>query len=225
MHLLLVVATAPEAQQLLAHTPFRLVHEHPFFLAEARISSRSGQEYIVHLLYTGLGMVQTGLSLGHFLAQHRPNAAVQFGVAGSLNRSIPLGSIVEITEDTFCELGAEDHDRFLLPDEIGLNTPVTYRAFPATFAWPPSLSAPAAVGITVNTVHGKADSVAAIQQRFPNAIETMEGAAFFQACARYGIPCRAFRGISNYVEPRNRAAWKLREAAEAVQQLVIGAFL
>lgn len=223
MHLLLVVATPGEALLLRQSFDFQEIENSPCLLLRAYVPGQTGPFATISLLYTGLGMVNTAFALGHVLARLRPDAALQFGVAGTLNTALPLGTVVEVVSDTFSELGAEDHDNFLTPNEMGLNTPVTHSAYAGEIPWPIALTAPQVAAITVNTVHGRAETVTAARQRHPNATESMEGAAFFLACERLGIPCRAFRGISNYVEPRNRASWQLMQAATAVQQHIIQA--
>ena len=40
-------------------------------------------------------------------------------------------------------------------------------------------------------------------------IESMEGAAFFYACRKAGVPFIQIRAVSNYVEKRNRDAWQI----------------
>jgi len=67
-------------------------------------------------------------------------------------------------------------------------------------------------GITVNTAHGDPRSIAAIRERFAPQVESMEGAAFMYACLTHGVPFAQVRTVSNMVERRNRAAWKLTEA-------------
>jgi futalosine hydrolase len=67
-------------------------------------------------------------------------------------------------------------------------------------------------GITVNTVHGDEESIARVRERFDPDVETMEGAAFMYACLIHGVPFAQVRAVSNMVERRNRAAWKLDEA-------------
>jgi futalosine hydrolase len=64
-------------------------------------------------------------------------------------------------------------------------------------------------GITVNTVHGNTASIRKIVKKFNPDIESMEGAAFFFACAQFQIPCLQIRAVSNYVERRNKKNWKL----------------
>ncbi|RYY32368.1 MAG: futalosine hydrolase, partial [Sphingobacteriaceae bacterium] len=40
-------------------------------------------------------------------------------------------------------------------------------------------------------------------------LESMEGAAFFYACRQMDLPCVQIRAVSNYIEKRNRDAWKI----------------
>ncbi len=49
-------------------------------------------------------------------------------------------------------------------------------------------------------------------ERFNPDVESMEGAAFMYACLIHGVPFAQVRAVSNIVERRNRAAWKLDEA-------------
>src|SRR5690606_23292382 len=48
------------------------------------------------------------------------------------------------------------------------------------------------------------------QAKFPHvALESMEGAAVFYACAQEELPCIQVRAISNYVEQRDKSSWKI----------------
>ena len=60
---------------------------------------------------------------------------------------------------------------------------------------------PAVRGITVNTVHGNARTIAAIADRTSPQVESMEGAAFAYACRLSGVPYAWSRGVE-----RRRAA-------------------
>ena len=79
-------------------------------------------------------------------------------------------------------------------------------------------------GITVNTVHGNEKSISGIIERLNPDIETMEGAAFFYVCEKEKQPCIQLRGISNYVEKRNREAWNiplaLKNLTATVKELI-----
>jgi futalosine hydrolase len=53
------------------------------------------------------------------------------------------------------------------------------------------------------------------------AVENMEGAAVAHVAALAGIPVGEIRGISNMVGPRDRASWRVKEAAAAAQEALL----
>src|ERR1700761_3207916 len=71
------------------------------------------------LLTTGVGMVATAFSLGKHLATNQYDLAINLGIAGSFDRNITLGEVVEVIEDGFPELGAEDDEEFLSIEKLG----------------------------------------------------------------------------------------------------------
>jgi futalosine hydrolase len=129
---------------------------------------------------------------------------------------------VHVVRDCVAELGVEDGEQFRSLSELHLPHD---GSGPAPWLWlentaPPASAAlaalPAATGITVNTVHGSERSIAAVQTRLHPQVESMEGGAFMYACAVAGVPFAQVRAVSNRVEPRNRADWKLTEAVAAL---------
>jgi futalosine hydrolase len=169
-------------------------------------------------------MVNTALHLGVALHASRPELAVNFGIAGSLDLQAELGRVCEITEDGFPEMGAESPEGFLDMERLGF--PVLETGAQTFYGRlvnpaPPTGWVPAAPGITVNTVHGLSGTVEATRRRWPVHVESMESAAFFHAMLAFEVPFRAFRGISNHVEVRQRDKWEIRLAAENVQRFLI----
>jgi futalosine hydrolase len=160
------------------------------------------------LLITGVGMVATAYALGRELATNRYDLAINLGIAGSFDRNIPLGDLVEITEDTIAELGAEDDDTFLPIADMGFGESLFKASKPLSEIYRSAALKPA-TAITVNTVHGNEASILKIKKRINPQIESMEGAAFFYACREAGVPCIQIRAVSNYVEKRNRDAWQI----------------
>lgn len=158
------------------------------------------------VLITGVGMTATAFALG----QHLPgnySLVLNLGIAGCYNRSIPLGTLLNITSDEFSELGAEDKDTFLPIDTLGFGQSKYSATSPPSHPLLDSLEK--ANGITVNKVHGSSISIAGIIQRLDPVTESMEGAAVFYCCAQTRTPCLQVRSISNYVEVRNRANWEI----------------
>lgn len=154
------------------------------------------------LLITGVGMVATAFSMGKYLSS-KYSLVVNFGIAGSFDRDIALGTVLNITEDTFAELGAENGNEFLTISDLGFGenhySPKTQK----------SLNLPTAKGITVNCVTGSEKSIKNLIKRLNPTTESMEGAAVFYAGKQLNIDCLQIRSISNYVEPRNKDNWKI----------------
>ena len=76
-------------------------------------------------------------------------------------------------------------------------------------------------GITVNTVHGNQQSIAAIRARCAPHVESMEGAAFLYSCLIRHLPCAEVRAVSNVVEHRNRSVWKVDQAIAALAETAL----
>ena len=115
-------------------------------------------------------------------------------------------------------MGAEADDGFFTLHDLKLlaRDDFPFRDGRLINAEPPAIAAlqqlPHVHGITVNTVHGRDSSIAAVRQRCDPQVETMEGAAFMYACLIRGAPFAEIRAVSNVVEKRNRAAGKRDEA-------------
>jgi len=186
----------------------------------AKLTSHGYGAHEVDVLVTGVGMVPTAAWCAHALARNTYDVALNFGVCGSFDRALAPGTVVHVVADRIAELGAEDGDAFLSIEE--LNLPGEYEF--TNVAPPPNAALhglPAVSGITVNTVHGNERSIAAVMERFRPEVESMEGAAFMYACLVHGVPFAQLRAVSNIVERRNRAAWKLPEAVEALGSAVL----
>ncbi|WP_145857934.1 futalosine hydrolase [Pedobacter suwonensis] len=154
------------------------------------------------LLITGVGMVATAFALGRYLSS-KYSLVVNLGIAGSFDRNIALGTVLNITEDTFAELGAENEDEFLTIVDLGFGenhyTSTTIE----------NINLPTVSGITVNCVTGSEKSIKNLIDRLNPTTESMEGAAVFYACKQLNIKSLQIRSISNYVEPRNKDNWKI----------------
>ena len=201
MKILVVAATVQEIEPLVNTCQLPVIQ---------RQSILNGNNSIqpCNALITGVGMVATAFALGNHLANHTYDLAINLGIAGSFDRSIALGDVVEITQDTFTELGAEDDDQFITLDSLGFGK-TTYATTARLSDYSTELKAQQATGATVNTVHGTESSIITLQRRATPEIESMEGAAFFYACQQAGVPALQIRAVSNYVEKRNRDAWKI----------------
>ena len=169
----------------------------------------------IEILVTGVGMLATSFALGRAFAVAKYDLAINIGIAGSFDREIELGEVVEVTQDQFSEEIIEDGEELKTYSEIGLRKkddfPFTDGLLYSSFQIPHSILKKVN-GITVNTVHGNEANIQAIEKRLSPQTESMEGAAFLFACNSSNVPCLQLRAISNYVEKRNRANWKIELA-------------
>jgi len=188
----------------------------------SRLRSYTHDRHAVDVLTTGVGMVATAMWCSGVFARERYDLVVNGGVCGSFRPALPPGTVVHVTTDRIAEFGAEDGEAFLTVQELQL---LGEDEFPWTCgrlvnSVPPRNGAldqlPVGDAITVNTVHGNEATIARVVERYNPHVESMEGAAFMYACLVHGVPFAQVRAVSNIVERRNRNAWKLREAVDAL---------
>jgi futalosine hydrolase len=75
--------------------------------------------------------------------------------------------------------------------------------------------------VTCATVTGTDRRAAEISARTGGAVESMEGAAVAHAARLMGVRVGEVRGISNLVGDRDRARWRIREAAAAARAALV----
>ncbi|MEI6682644.1 MAG: futalosine hydrolase [Bacteroidota bacterium] len=224
MRILLVAATTFEIRPFLEKIPLvSIISEH--------VSRYQYKEVTVDVLITGVGMVPTSWFLGKQLATEHYHLALNAGIAGTFNKSLVIGSVVNVVEDCIPELGAEDGDHFLSVFDLGLADPDS-RPYQggrlindsideaALVNLAPVSKLPKVKGITSNTVRGNPDSISRIRQLSAADLESMEGAAFLYCCLSEKIPCLQLRAISNLVEERDKSRWNLALALKNLNKVL-----
>jgi futalosine hydrolase len=232
MRILVVAATAFEVSPLISDLRFTIYDlkkglEEKSILSDSEIvnlkSEIANPTSNASILITGVGMVATAFALGRHLASNQYDLVVNLGIAGSFDRDIALGDVLEISSDTFAELGAEDDNEFLSIGKLGFDED-TYQ--PTTkladlYNLFNTFNLKTAGAITVNTVHGNEASIKKVVERLNPQLESMEGAAFFYACREFNVPCLQIRAVSNYVEKRNRDNWNIGLAIKNLNTFAI----
>ncbi|MDN3023383.1 futalosine hydrolase [Streptomyces sp. S.PB5] len=144
---------------------------------------------------------------------------VSAGIAGGFVPHAPVGSLVVADEIVVADLGAETADGFLPVTELGFGV-VSHRPPDALVR-----EAVAATGarsgavLTVSTVTGSAERAATLRHRHPTALaEAMEGFGVAEAAVLHGVPVMEVRAVSNPVGPRDRAAWRIGDALDALTE-------
>ena len=169
----------------------------------------------INVLITGVGMVSTAFWLGKTLSKNTYDFALNFGIAGSFDRNIEIGSVVNVTEDCFAEMGAKDGEEFLSVVDLGLVDTEQF-SLKNNLGIDNSVlnKLPKVSGITVNTVHGDKESIKKVREIYNPSTESMEGAAFLFACLNEKVSCAQIRAISNYIEKRNKDNWNIQLAID-----------
>lgn len=218
MRILVVVATEKEVSSLISDFRFSISD-----LSESPKPSNLNCRLLTancQLLITGVGMVATAFAVGRHLAANQYDLAINLGITGSYNRTIALGEVLEITEDTLAELGADDGDEFVTIDKLGFGTGI-FKPTARLSDFSENFNLKTATAATVNTISGNEAFIEKITEQLNPQTESMEGAAFFYACNEMNVPCLQIRAVSNYVERRNRENWKVSLAIKNLNTFAI----
>ncbi len=177
---------------------------------------------------SGVGPLEAAVSVTRRLAaeQERPRAIVNFGIAGAYYRRQPdepaarLLDICLAERELFGDFGVSyGTDIEPLDASAGagcrdfvLDATLLRRARQILDA--ASLDYRLGTFVTVAGASGTAARGESLQRRYQALCENMEGAAVARACREYSLPMVEVRVISNLVEDRPGAAWKIEAACE-----------
>ncbi|MCY4778744.1 futalosine hydrolase [Sphingobacterium sp. UT-1RO-CII-1] len=165
----------------------------------------------IDFLVTGVGMLATAHKLTKYLTNKKIDLIINVGVGGILNTTDNLGEVYQVAEDYIYDFGAEDNDSFIPIESLGFGNSLFKEKIPNTFL--NNQTVKKVTGITSNKVHGNKKTIIELQKRHTGTIiESMEGAAVFYIAEQEQTNCLQFRSSSNYIEPRNRNTWKIKEA-------------
>ncbi|WP_327374877.1 futalosine hydrolase [Streptomyces sp. NBC_01216] len=190
---------------------------------EAPARPRSGA--LADVLVGGVGPAAVAAATATALAVATApyDLVVSAGIAGGFPSLAPLGSVVVADSLVAADLGAQTPDGFLDVEALGFGRSTHH----APAALTRRVSAALAEGgqrhtvgpvLTVSTVTGTAARAAELTRRHPGAAaEAMEGFGVAEAATAYGVPVVELRAVSNAVGPRDRAAWRIGEALDALR--------
>ncbi len=210
MHPLLIAATSAEIK------PFLKVYT----------SAKTTDFKPVDILITGVGLLATTASLSRQIARKRPSLIIQAGIAGCFDKKIPLGTAVAIERDTVADMGVLENNNWHTLQDLKLAG--TQKKI-YTKGWlvnrqkklltPPGIRL--VKGISVNQITTSSKMVALYRQQFNPVTESMEGAALHYCALLDAIPFLQIRGISNYIGERNKQRWKIKEAIDQTNHLLL----
>ncbi|MFC7373439.1 futalosine hydrolase [Fictibacillus iocasae] len=184
-----------------------------------------GDNERVDVLLAGVGPVSAAIQTTKALQKETYSLVICAGIAGGFTEKAEIGTIAVATEIVSADLGAESPDGFIPLDDLGFGS--STRIVPEEHLVSALSSAIEAAGnittirgpvLTLSTVTGTAETTAALTQREPEAIaEAMEGYGVASAALEFGVPVLELRAISNPIGPRDRSAWRIKDALAALE--------
>lgn len=179
------------------------------------------------VLLTGVGLLGSSFRLTRALAYSDYDLVIGAGIAGAFNRDLALGQCVVVSSEQLADFGAEDGPEFLDAFDMGLEAP-DQPPFTGGRLLNPLEALPGVEdmlvrvsGLTVLNVSGSEPTIEERTTRYGADVESMEGAALHYVCLSLGIPFIQLRAISNYVTRRDRSAWQLKSAIDALNTTLI----
>lgn len=175
------------------------------------------------VLVAGVGSVAAAVNTVKALTSDNYSLVISAGIGGGFPGRADVGTLVVADRIVAADLGAETPDGFCSVDELGFGFSHILTDAALTEQVVGALSAanlPIITGpvLTVSTVTGTAATAFELAARVPGAAaEGMEGYGVGCAAFDRGLPVLEIRAISNIVGPRDRTAWRIKEALETLE--------
>ncbi len=187
----------------------------------------AGDREVLHCL-SGVGPLEAAVSLTRRLAgEHRQlRAVVNFGIAGAYRRRRQDGRQAQLLDiclaerELFGDFGISFGDDI---EPLGASAGAGCRDFVLDEGLlrrvrrildSSSLSYHLGTFVTVAGASGTAVRGASLQRRYRALCENMEGVAIARVCREFSLPLVEVRVISNIIEDRPGAAWRIEAACE-----------
>ncbi len=198
----------------------------PSFLEMDHLYTGESQRLKVQFHQSGVGMLASAVSITRMAIEDKPDLIIQAGIAGCFDKSMALGKVVVVSEEALADTGVEEEgkwkDLFDLKLEKSSYHPFEKRKLPNPWLSKFNLlKLPEVSGITVNQITTHAERIQQLQKKYMPVLESMEGAALHYVCREANIPFLQIRAISNYIGERNKANWKMKEAIDNLNQVLV----
>ena len=155
----------------------------------------------VRTLVCGIGPVEAAVATARALAEERPSAVLQVGIAGA--RGLEPLTLVLGSEAVYCDVAGP-----LVPARALAEAGLLERL---RGEFPEAVTRPIGTSARVGGSHGV-------------DVEAMEGFAVLRACELGGVPAVEVRVVSNAIGEPDRALWRFDDAfaklAETLPRLV-----
>jgi futalosine hydrolase len=227
MSTIVIAATELELAWLIGQVHAR--QDMPLF--DFPVYHAAGDPAGIRLITSGPGMANAAAASAAAIERYRPARICNIGICGVYAQdSRLLGKAVIGTHALFADTGVAGDTGFQSLQEIDL--PLARSAGENIYT-AISLNCDGAAHdslqadfLTVAGISGSPDMARKLCGRFTGPggallCEDMESAAVGLVALRAGTPCTVVRGISNVCGERDHARWKITQAAQAAQKLLL----
>src|SRR4051812_18157955 len=178
----------------------------PFEIGPVLDHLRQSPQTGVHTLITGVGMLAATHSLTREVLTRRPNFIVQAGIAGCIDRSLPLTKVVIVESETIGDLGVEEPAGFRSLFDLNLlqrnDPPWTNGRLRNNLELLKNTGLSLVDGVTVNEISTRPDRIDLYRNALGASVESMEGAALHYVALMENIPFLQIRSLSNFAGER-----------------------
>lgn len=171
----------------------------------------------------GVGPMSAAARTARELASQPYDLVVCAGICGGFVGRADVGSIVVASEIICADLGAETPDGYMSVDELGFGSARIGVALELSQSLTKAVNnaghaAICAPVLTLSTVTGTQQTTEALLARVPTAAaEAMEGFGVATAAQIFGLPVVEMRAVSNAIGPRDKSAWRIKDALIALE--------
>ncbi|MDN4074060.1 futalosine hydrolase [Fictibacillus terranigra] len=192
--------------------------------AEKEAVLRGLKDDRVDVVLAGVGPVAAAINTMKALTANTYELVINAGIAGGFSGRADIGSLVIASEIVCADLGAESPEGFLSMDELGIGSSTRIEVDEGlVHAISSALSRDGqdvqrAPILTLSKVTGTEETTVELMVREPEAAaEAMEGYGVACAAQEYNLPVLEIRAISNAVGPRDREAWRIKDALQSLE--------
>ncbi|MEW6326257.1 MAG: futalosine hydrolase [Thermodesulfobacteriota bacterium] len=178
-------------------------------------------------LVTGVGPIESAISLMRFLEREQADGVILFGIGGAYTeKGVDVLDICLAEEEHFGDFGIAMHDEIhYFTDEMltgkrdfDLRNSLLDQVESGLIA----LGIPFKKGpfVTVHACSGTLKRGNILRDKFNAICENMEGAAIARVCELHDVPLVELRCISNMVKDRDTSIWRVKEAVAKGAELL-----
>jgi len=162
-------------------------------------------------LITGVGLTAATHALTKAVLTKKPRFILQAGIAGCINKQLPLTKVVIVESETLGDLGVEENGIFRSVFDLNLmdkNSPPWKNGKLSNDVEPLRKTGMTIVNaVTVNEISTDEKRIEFYRNSLSADIESMEGAALHYVALSENIPFLQMRSLSNFVGERDKNKW------------------